>query len=97
MSENKESVTTKTLFGDVDALCDPEHENNFERHEETCFKIWKWLETKEKMDKHVKMMKAKMNQHNCKVKKRCEICAPIKMQLNQFQNAWRNGHNILKF
>ena len=38
MSEKKELVTTKTLFDDIDALYDPEYENNFERYKETCFK-----------------------------------------------------------
>ena len=87
MSEKKELVTTKTLFDDIDALYDPEYENNFERYKETCFKSWKWLETPEKRDEHVKIMKAKMNEHDCKVKKRCKKCAPIVTQLNKLQNA----------
>ena len=97
MSEKKELVTTKTLFNDIDALYDPEYENKFERYKETCFKSWKWLETLEKRDEHVKMMKAKMNEHDCKVKKRCKKCAPIITQLNKLKNAWRNGHYTLKF
>ena len=97
MSEKKELVTTKTLFHDIDALYDPEYENNFERYKETCFESWNWLETREKRDEHVKMMKAKMNEHDCKVKKRCKKCAPIVTQLNKLQNAWSNGHYLLKF
>ena len=80
MSDKKELVTTKTLFDDIDALCDPECENNFERHKETCFKIWKWFETKEKREEHVKNVTASMNDHNCEVKKRCEHCAHIKTE-----------------
>ena len=97
MSEKKELVTTKTLFDNIDALYDPEYENNFERYKETCFESWNWLETQEKRDEHARMMTAKMNEHDCNVKKGCKQCAEILIQLTKLRNAWRNGHYLLKF
>ena len=70
--------------------------DRFNTYKEETFALWGWPATNEARNKVKKKLTQKLNRRNCKDKKVCKKCKPIKDELNQLNKTWRNGHTLLK-
>ena len=70
--------------------------DRFKAQKEETFELWGWPATEEARNEVKKNLSQKIQNHNCRDKKKCKKCKPFRTELNKLNKTWRNGHTLLK-